>query len=81
MKSIRKFKLDDLAKENKPRYLDDKEREIYLKREEWLENLTLEDTTETIHKGKITKYTLEKIIVKRGSLDDVMGIQKVWKKI
>jgi hypothetical protein len=61
--------------------LDDKEKDIYIKREEWLENLSVEETTQTKLNGKVTKYKLEKIIVQRGSLNDVMGIQKIWKEV
>ena len=81
MKSIKKIKVEDEGKEKKPAYLDDKEKDIYIKREEWLENLSVEETTQTKLNGKITKYKLEKIIVQRGSLNDVMGIQKIWKEV
>ena len=80
MISIKRIKVEDESKEKKPAYLDDKEKDIYIKREEWLENLSVEETTQTKLNGKITKYKLEKIIVQRGSLNDVIGIQKIWKK-
>ena len=47
MKSIKKIKVEDDGKEKKPAYLDDKEKDIYIKREEWLENLSVEETTQT----------------------------------
>ncbi len=81
MKSIKKIKVEDEGKIKRPGYLDDKEKDIYIKREEWLENLSVEETTQTKLNGKVTKYKLEKIIVQRGSLNDVMGIQKIWKEV
>ena len=77
MISIKRIKVEDESKEKKPAYLDDKEKDIYIKREEWLENLSVEETTQTKLNGKITNYKLEKIIVQRGSLNDVIGIQKI----
>lgn len=54
-----------------------------IKRENWLEEcLTKCSSNETFEKtdlkGNKTTQTLQKIIVKRGKLDDVIGISKVW---